>query len=65
MVSSYLSEALVHTRPPSLGSLNQSLSQEPQSPLSWQESLGMASDWSCRDLALASVPTTPSGQPGP
>ncbi|XP_025131083.1 putative E3 ubiquitin-protein ligase UNKL isoform X4 [Bubalus bubalis] len=28
------------------------------------KSLGMASDWGCRDLALASVPTTPSGQPG-
>ncbi|XP_068825580.1 putative E3 ubiquitin-protein ligase UNKL isoform X1 [Capricornis sumatraensis] len=28
------------------------------------KSLGMANDWSCRDLALASVPTTPSGQPG-
>uniref|UniRef100_A0A8C6CP04 Unk like zinc finger n=1 Tax=Moschus moschiferus TaxID=68415 RepID=A0A8C6CP04_MOSMO len=27
-------------------------------------SLGMASDWGCRDLALASVPATPSGQPG-
>ncbi|XP_010834902.1 PREDICTED: putative E3 ubiquitin-protein ligase UNKL [Bison bison bison] len=28
------------------------------------KSLGMASDWSCRDLALTNVPTTPSGQPG-
>ncbi|XP_070317023.1 putative E3 ubiquitin-protein ligase UNKL isoform X1 [Odocoileus virginianus] len=28
------------------------------------ESLGMAGDWGCRDLALTSVPATPSGQPG-
>ncbi|XP_043311111.1 putative E3 ubiquitin-protein ligase UNKL isoform X3 [Cervus canadensis] len=28
------------------------------------ESLGMAGDWGCRDIALTSVPATPSGQPG-
>ncbi|XP_057605011.1 putative E3 ubiquitin-protein ligase UNKL isoform X2 [Hippopotamus amphibius kiboko] len=29
-----------------------------------EKSLGMASDWGCRDLASASGPAAPSGQPG-